>query len=83
VVDVGVKMLNPVERVLAENHITPHRGYMRDIFANYPPYDAVALLGYLIVETRERFPPEDQAQVLRWLSLDAVFRDLTTLHRQP
>lgn len=68
-------MLDPAERIVAENRITPHRAPMRQLFANHSPYDAIALLGYLIFETMARFPTEDQAQILRWLSLDAVYAD--------
>jgi hypothetical protein len=53
-----------VERLLAENAVAPYQELMRRTFANLQPLEAIALLGYLVAETVERFPPDQRAEIL-------------------
>ena len=62
-------MANPAAGVDAaeraiQRAIQVHREPMRRIFASLQPLEAIALLGFLIGETIERFPPDQRAETL-------------------
>lgn len=54
-----------VARVLAENAIAPYQELMRRTFSNLQPLEAIALLGYLVSDTIDRFSPDERAEILR------------------
>jgi hypothetical protein len=53
-----------VARVLVENSIAPYQELMRRTFANLRPLEAIALLGFLVSDTINRFPPGERADIL-------------------